>query len=417
MGKEIQMALSTNANLKVTNKVTLKALQQLVNNLVIASKASKQYESQFASAKTGDKLFIRRPIITDIIEDSMDFVYNEPVESTVTLAIDKTFQAPLKFNDVDLSLKIEDFEKRFIEQTMVSLANKIDKWIYENVVNAVANTVGQYSTAISTATILEAKTKLDENGAPYAGRTAILTSKQASSLANYQQTVQFNNQKAIGDIYKTGEMSQFAGLDFFQSESAPTHVDGLWAGTPLVSATASVLTSGWAEESTISVAGFTTSTTVNVGDVFTISGVYGYNPLTKNASTDLQQFVVKTAVTAATSAAQALVISPALITSGTYKNVDITIAGNVPLIKYSTSGTRGRDGLVFSPEALAVASITLPDVMGAENKSLTDSDTGITVNYARGSDITKRTNLNRLDVVMGMKVTRPEWFCRVRGEG
>jgi hypothetical protein len=413
------MAITTNTNLKVTNKVTLKALQQLVNNLVIASKATKQYEAQFEGAKTGDKLFIRRPVIVDIIEDSMGFVANEPYESTVTLAIDKTFQAPLKFNDTDLSLKIEDFSKRFIEQAMVSLANKIDSWVYANVINNVANTVGQYSTAISTATILAAKTKLDENGAPMSGRVAILTSKQNSSLANYQQTIQFNNQKAIGEVYNTGEMGKFANLDFYQSESSPTHVDGAWAGTPVVSATApsALMTSGWAEESTLSVAGFTAGTTVNVGDVFSISGVYAYNPLTKNASSDLQQFVVKTAVSTATSAAQALVVSPALITSGTYKNVDITIAGNVELIKYSTSGTRGKEGLVFAPDGLAVASIKLEEVIGSQNKTMTDTDTGITVNYARGSDITQRTNINRLDVVMGMKVTRPEWFCRIRGEG
>jgi len=408
------MALTTNTNLKVTNKVTLKALQQLVNNLVIASKATKKYESQFASAKTGDKLFIRRPVFVDIIEDSMTFVANEPVETTVTLAIDKTFQAPLKFNDVDLSLKIEDFTERFIKQAVLSLANKIDAWVYAKMINEVSNTVGQYSTPVNSTIFLDGAAKMTEYGAPMGDRWGILTPKQNSTLSNYQSTI-FNPSKAISDIYLKGSVGEFAGFEFAVSNSSPTRVDGLWAGSPLVSATGSVLTSGWAEESTISVAGFTTATTVNVGDVFTISGVYGFNPQTRNSTTDLQQFVVKTAVAAATSAAQALVISPALITSGTYKNVDITIAGNVPLTKYSTSGTRGQEGLLFASDALALASIKLEDVIGSENKTMTDSDTGVTINYARGSDITQRTNINRLDVVMGIKVVRPEWCVRCRG--
>lgn len=414
------MALSTNANLITTSKVTKETLAQLVNSLVVASRCDWSYSDQFANAaqQIGDRLSIRRPILSQVRTDSMTWTGALPYEAVVTLIVDKSYGVDLKFLDTDRTLKIEQFSDRFIKQAVVSMANKMDSDVYGIIINNTANTVGQYGDAITSDTLLEAGELLRAYNCPDDGDIyGILTPKQNRAISNAQLTL-FNAQKEVSEIYKKGRIGEFAGVDWAWSNSSPTHIDGTWAGSPTISgnATSNVLLSGWAESSTLTVNGFTTGATLNAGDVFTISGTYAYNPLTKATLPYAQKFVVLTAVGSATSASQSVVVSPALITSGDYKNVDIQIGGTTPLVKYSSTGkTTGQEGLVFHKKAVAIASPMLfKPTMTVKCESMKDEDTGINVRFMEGFDITGAYSANRVDSILGVKVVRNEWVVRVR---
>lgn len=413
------MALTQNTGLLTSTKITKEALYQLTNNCLIASKCDWKYSEQFAQAASqiGDSIFIRRPILPTVTRGSMTWTGKLPVENTVALTIDENFLVPLKFNDTDRTLRIENFSKRFIAQAVIGMASQMDSYVYGKVMNSVSNTVGQYNNTITSDTILEANEILTSLGCPDDGeKWGILTPKQNRSLVNVQATL-FNAQKEISDMYRKGRIGEYAGIEFAVSNSGPVHTDGTWAGTPTVSgaSSSSVLTSGWAESATLSVNGFTAGATLNAGDVFSISGTYAYNPLTRAQLPFLQQFVVLTAVAAATSAAQSVVVSPALVADGEYKNVEITISGTTPLIKYSTSGTTGREGIIFHREAIAIASPTLfVPKTGFESESMKDDETGINIRYVNGWDPTGSYSITRLDAILGAKVLRPEHVCRVR---
>lgn len=413
------MAVTVNSNLLTTSKITKESLYQLVNNMVLSQKLDWSYSDQFANAaqQIGDRLSIRRPILVNVRQDSMAWTGALPYEAVSTLVVDKSFGVDLKFADTDRTLKIEDFANRFIKSTIASLANAIDSYVYGKIINSVANTVGQYSTALTSDTILEAGEKLRAYNCPDDGEIyGVLTPKQNRSLSNYQMTL-FNAQKQIADIYLKGRIGEFAGVEWAWSNSSPTHVDGAWAGSPTISAgqASSLYTSGWSETSTLVVGGLTTSTTINAGDVFTISGVYSYNPLTKATLPYLQQFVVTEAVAAATSAAQNLVVTPALITSGEYKNVDITIPGTVALVKYSTSGTQGQEGLVFHRKAVAIASPMLfKPAVTVSAESMRDEDTKVNIRFMEGFDAAGAYTISRIDTILGVKVLRAEHVCRIR---
>jgi hypothetical protein len=70
-------------------------------------------------------------------------------------------------------------------------------------------------------------------------------------------------------------------------------------------------------QATITLDGFTSNTTVTVGDVFTIAGVYAVNPQTRLSTGSLQQFVVTAAQTAATADMVNMAISPPMYTAAT----------------------------------------------------------------------------------------------------
>lgn len=109
------MALPQNSNLITTSKITKEALYQLINNLVLGNRIDWSHSEEFGNktAQIGDTLGIRRPILAAVQEDNMVWTGNLPYEGKVNLTIDKTFTTPLQFTDVDLTLRIEDFNRRF----------------------------------------------------------------------------------------------------------------------------------------------------------------------------------------------------------------------------------------------------------------------------------------------------------------
>jgi hypothetical protein len=411
----------TNNNLLTVTKITKEALDQLNSNLVLTSKLDWSYSDQFAKAtqQIGQSLNIRRPVIAEVREDSMTWGGNLPVESYVPLSVDKIFGVDLKFSDADMTFMIEEFSSRFVKNEVISLANKIDSYVAGKVINGTYNVVGQYSTPVSTDTFLEAAEKLNSLGAPENDRYAVITPRQHRNLANYQMTL-FNPGQSISKLYSKNVFGSFAGLDFAWTNSMPSRADGTWTGSTITvntTAAAAILTSGWADTATLTAAGFTAGATVNEGDVFTINDTYAYNPLTRTTLPFLQTFVVRTAVGSATSAGQALIVSPALIVSGAYKNVDIQSPSATDVVtKYSTSGTTGAEGVVFQKGAFAIA---CPEIYKptytVKAESLKDSETGANIRLIMGFDASGAYTINRLDTFIGVNGIRREFACRVRG--
>src|SRR6202044_166016 len=87
--------------------------------------------------------------------------------------------------------------------------------------------------------------------------------------------------------YDKGAMGDGLGWHFYQSQNMPTQVTGNFAGTPVVSVSAtqtggSITTNGWTA----------TTSTMLFGDTFQIQGVYQLNPVTKANNGELQWFAV-----------------------------------------------------------------------------------------------------------------------------
>lgn len=422
--------MSVNANLLTTSKITKQTMAKLENNLVIAQKADWALENEFGNGagQIGDRLGIRRPI-NGQVRSSLDWVGNLPYEGKIDLVIDQTGAMSIAFSDEDMALKVEDFSSRYIDSNAVALAAYFDAYVYGLAINGAYNVVGQYGTAITSDTVLAAREKLMSFSCPDDGDIyGVLTQKHNRNLANAQSTL-FNSSKEISDIYKKGRIGEFAGIEFASSNSSPRHEDGtVWTGSAgsIVVSAQSPLTSGWADTGSITVAGFTAARTLNVGDVFILSGAAGvvtqYNEVTKAETEYTQQFVVTEAVASTTSAGQVVKFSPALIVSGDYKNVAGNLNASVSLVAYSESGkTAGQESIIFHKKAIKLAS---PKLMVPNNKDEgkieTSDETGLKFRYLRayapfgaGASTTPFFGA-RLDSIFGGCLARREWVCRVR---
>jgi hypothetical protein len=72
------------------------------------------------------------------------------------------------------------------------------------------------------------------------------------------------------------------GFNWYMDQNISTQTNRVLAGTPVYTTTgtsSAVKTSGWADNGTLQLSGFTNSAAVlNVGDVFSIAGVFMVNP-------------------------------------------------------------------------------------------------------------------------------------------
>lgn len=417
------------------------------NNLVVAGNCDWKYSKEFGRKDNpiGNTYNVRRPIMVNVQENNMAWVAGSAsiLDTTVQLVIDRTLTVPMAFNDADLTLKITDFSGRYVSKAARMAASRLDFRILDSIVNSTVSAtigsaslqtaglaasavgapnaagyvVGAYGTALTPATILDAKTVLLELGCPDDGEIYGVLTPKAQAELNAAQATLFNPLLDTDTLYRKGKIGEYAGIAFSASQSCATHTNGS-LGTLAV--TSGSLSSGWAETASLVV---TSSTGINPGDVFVSSSVYRLNPLNKQPVSHKAQFqVVK--VTDGTN----VVVSPAPITAGPYANVSATI-DSTSLTLVGATGAAGQESIIFHSEAIACAS---PDIVVPKNLDMAelikDEDVdGFVLRFLRGYDIVGASGsfgggvgtggpgfISRLDSFWGVKTTNNDFIVRVR---
>ena len=422
--------------------ITRESLINYENALVLGNKIDYSYSDQFGQGnQIGQQLYIRRPILVAPVINNMAYgsdAVASATETYVAMSVATTLTQALTFSDEDMTLRIEDFEKRFIKKATTVMANVYDNMIADAISNAGklwsqnGKTVGTATggtTAISTGVggwVFESATsgKLDSadinnalvllniSSCPTDERYGVLSADANAKLASSQITL-LNPTKEISDIYKSGFIMNFAGVDWFMSQTVATHTNGA-QGTLAIGAGTATYTTGWQETGILTVTA--TAGAINAGDVFSIPGVFVVNPLTKAVTNQLQHF---TAVAHFAIGSTSIEVSPAPISAGPYQNVSAAVTSKTATLVGST-GTSYVESYVFHKEAIAAAS---PKLYSREGQvEARSEETGVALRFTRAYDpVGARPSangvpgwVNRLDIIAGIKIVRPEWVVRIR---
>lgn len=416
------------STLLTSQVISKETLAQVENMLIAGNRVDWSYSEKFGKqdAQIGTSYNIRRPVLTNIQRNNLAYTaaLANVTETNVNLALGTTLTTPMTFSDTDLAYKVERFSDRFVKNAAARIAATMDADIADAAINAATLgqsvqtgagwVVGAYGTALSTATVLQAKQYLLDAAMPDDGEVfGILTPKANMELANAQITL-FNAQDSIAAIYKKGYIGTFAGVQFSVSQSLTSHVNG-GVSALTIGAGSVVLTAGWAETGVFTVT--STGATIHAGDVFTVAGVYAVNPLTKAVTSNLAQF---TAVTSAGSGSTSITVSPAPITAGEYQNISTTVASKTASL-IGNVGATGQESLIFHKKAIAVASpeLVLPKASSFDMAEYVKSDeTDLGIRFLRGYDMVGASGavgfVSRLDAIYGIKIVKPEWICRLR---
>lgn len=394
--------------------ITREALMLLENALTFSKFVNRQYDDQFAKsgAKIGNTLNIRVPAQYTVSSGPSLSVQNF-TEAEVPLVINNQKHIDVQFSSQELTLSIQDFSERVLAPQIVQLANQIDQDGLAQYVN-VYNSVGVPGTPNTTlSTYLQAGVLLDNNATPrdITKRNMILGPQGQADAVNGFSTF-FNDQKSVGDQYINGTMGRAAGFKWSMDQNVNSQTVGPLGGTPLVNGAsqtgASLVTNGWTASAAVR---------LNQGDIFTVAGVYGVNPLSKFSTGKLQQFVVTAQTSSDGSGNATIPISPAIVTSGAAQNVTGSPASGAALTVVGAANSITPQGLAFHRDAFTLACVDLEDVSkyGAWGARISDKQLGISMRVARQYAISTDTIPCRIDVLYGWLATRPQMACRVQG--
>lgn len=414
------------ANTFLTNSiVTKETLRILENTLSASDRINREYDDRFrfGGAVLGQTLSVRKParFIGRQGQAAVIEGINEQF-ATITLAYQRGVDTQV--SSQDLVLSIDEYSDRVLRPQVARVANLVDQDVCGLAlqINNAVGTPGVTPTALDT--YWGARTKLNNFAAPMENRSFILGPPAEQKIGNALYTT-YNPQKAISSIYDTGEMGHALGADWFMDQNVYTHTVGTLTGTPLVNGASqsgsSIITDGW-----------TSGDSLNQGDIVSFgaasgaaasTGSFAVNPQSYQSTGQLMQFVVTATTT--TTGAMTIPIAPPMVAPGNQQtNVTNLPADNAVILVWDTlaasfSGITGKSSpqnLHFNKDFGTLVMVDLPEPGGTDMAKVMASKQGrVSCRVIRDYNALTDQWIQRIDVLYGVAVLRPELACRIAG--
>lgn len=400
----------------VTNEVA----RGYVNKVVFVNNVNRTYDDRFrvGGAKVGNTVLARMPQRWAVM-DGQALQLQSILDQTVPISLTNQKQVAFGYSSAEKTTELDNVRERLVNPAAEALANGADVLAFNAVYKDVWNAVGTPGTTPSALlTFLQAGVKLTDQAAPSGGRIGVLDAMAQATMVNTTSQL-FNLGGAVGRNYREGMFSGPAlGIaEWYIDANRPVHVTGTFtASTPLTNGAgqtgSSLITDGWASG----------ASSLKKGDVFTIAGVNGVNPLSFQSTGRLQQFVVTSDISD-TTGAMTIAISPAIITSGQLQTVDVAPADDAAITVWSANPAGGTlattsspQSLIFHPDAFAFVMADLDEPEGGAKSTFVRSKAlGFSIRMVSQYQIGTDQNPSRLDILIGAATLQPRLAVRAVG--
>jgi hypothetical protein len=408
------------SNTILTNSIIAKeALMLLENNLVLGNLVHRAYEDEFNKEVNGytpgATISIRKPA-KYTLRTGATMAVQDSVEGTTSLSVNTQLGVDVGgWTSADRTLSIPEFNKRFLESAMITIAQGVDAQIAA-LYKDVYNWVGTPGTVVNSfADFALAPQRLDEMAVPVDNRSAVLNPADHWGLVGSFTGLYINS--TAKTALEKAKLPDIGGVAPYMSQNAPQHTTGSRTdSTPIVNG--NVTTTYAATKDTgvqdLPYTGAISAGTFKQGDVINIADVYAVNPVSKQAQSYLQDFVVKGDITSS-GGAGTLSISPPIITSGAYQTV--STAGSIASKAITNKGSAStiyKQSMVFHKNAFALAVVPMIKPEGAVDVQRV-SHNGLSIRmipvYTGASD----TSAIRLDILLGTKTIYADLATRLSG--
>ena len=393
--------------------ITRKALEILENNLVLTRTVNRQYDDSFAveGAKIGSTLRIRLPDRA-LVTDGAALQVQDDNEQFTTLSVSSQKHIGVNFTTAELTMQLDDFAERVLKPRISQLASSIDADV-ANSFKSIYNSVGTPGTTPSTSLVLlQGQQKLNEAAAVMSPRYATVNPAANAGLVEGMKGL-FNPTDVVSRQFKNGLMG--TGVLGYEEISMSQSIKQFSTGTFSRAAATTVTTTISAQgATTVAMTQGSATTTLKVGDVFTIAGVFAVNPQTRESTGSLQQFVV-TEDTAGVAGAFSVKISPAIFTSANaLATVDSFPQSGAVVTFLGAASTQYPQNLIYHKDAIsfATADLLLPQGVDMASRQVHN---GISLRIVRQYDINNDRMPCRIDVLYGYGVIRPQMAVRMWG--
>ena len=389
--------------------ITRKALEILENNLVLTRNVNRQYDDSFAveGAKIGSTLRIRLPDRA-LVTDGAALQVQDDNEQFTTLTVANQKHIGVNFTTAELTMQLDDFAERVLKPRISQLASSIDADV-ANAFKTIGNSVGTPGTTPATsAVLLAAQQKLNENAAVMSPRYATVNPAANAGLVEGMKGL-FNPTDTISKQFKNGMMGTgVLGYDEINmSQSIKQFTTGTRAATGTV--TGAAVTSEGATTLTLTVG---SGETILPGDVFTIADCFAVNPQTRESTGSLFQFVALSSSTATTTAT--VTVAAIYSAANALATVNTLPANAKAVVFVGAASSQYAQNLVYHKDAItfATADLLLPQGVDMASRQVHN---GISLRIVRQYDINNDRMPCRIDVLYGFSTIRPQMACRIWG--
>ena len=392
--------------------ITREALRLFRNTNYFLRTCPRQFDDQFGrrGAKIGAQLRIRLPNDYTVRMGPTAFPQSTNEQQTV-LTLATQAGVDVAFSSAERELSLDDYSRRILAPAVNVLAARVATDLMNNVTNG-ANFVRNVDSAGNTisptaGTWLAAGALLDMMSSPRTDRFVVMDpltqSRTVTSLMGL-----FNPQRIISEQYIRGTLTtDTLGFDWGMDQTVTTHVTGNYSTPPTVASagqTGAMLTVS------------TTAGPINKGDVFTISGVYSVNRVSKMPNALLQQFVVMADVPAGSTT---LPIYPPIIPYNPttnmpvpFQSVNVSPASGAQITFATAPGEVYRKNFAYYSEAMTLATAELELPQGVHEAARETYD-GISMRMITDYAVMSDQFITRLDILYGSALLRPEWVVAV----
>jgi hypothetical protein len=390
--------------------ITRKALEILENNLVLTRNVNRQYDDSFAveGAKIGSTLRIRLPDRA-LVTDGAALQVQDDNEQFTTLTVANQKHIGVNFTTAELTMQLDDFAERVLKPRISQLASSIDADV-ANAYATIGNTVGTPGTTPSTsAVLLAAQQKLNENAAVMSPRYATVNPAANAGLVEGMKGL-FNPTDTVSKQFKNGMMG--TGVLGFEEINMSQSIKQFTTGTRTSGTTAAAVTAEGA--TSISLTGLGNAGTVLAGDVFTVADCFAVNPQTRESTGSLFQFVALASVTASAGGAATVTVAPIYSAAHALATVNTLPANSKAATFVGAANTQYAQNLIYHKDAItfATADLLLPQGVDMASRQVHN---GISLRVVRQYDINNDRMPCRIDVLYGYSTIRPQMAVRMWG--
>ena len=399
---------SGNQNTFLTPDVIAReALLILEDNIVAPQVMNTSATADFAGARVGDTVRIRRPAFFGVDDysrgsNSGDIRIQNAVENSIDLKIEKQFDVSFEVSSKELSMSVDEFNERMLRPAMSAIAQKIDTYALTKL-NGLGGFLGPSDagapaglTAPNTlgevAAIVE---KMNIQRIPMTGRKFIVSPVMQSALYGITEFVRADIRGAATSPVEEASLGRFMGLDTMMSQNLPTHTVGTILSTANADVACAVVSDQTEGTTSLTIDAGSLSGTVTAGDTVSIAYADGVT----------RDHVVTAAATAAANAV-AITINP-----GLYGIDAAAVNGGTPVVvsDNAVATIRGVSGAVddttvgaaFHPDAFQLVFVPQPNPMGPGTNSATVNYKGMSLRVLQSYDHLKKRDLISVDCLVG----------------
>jgi len=370
------------------------------NNSPFIMTGSRIYQDDFQNSgyKIGDTLQVRRQN-NFIVGDGSTAVPQDIIETVENITVAHQYHALIAYTVQDLTLRIEDFSRMFIQPAIQNIITQMERDICSAAEQELYFFQGNAGSPINSFNSVDlAGAKLLEQGVNIASDAYLaMTVRDGSSL----KSALLNNFTPVfnEEIVRQSAIGHLSYFDIFQSQNIVTHQAG--AGPTLFPGDALLVNGTVSSGNTIVLSGATISIANYFlpGDLISIAGVHSVNPLSRQSTGQNMQFVITAPASSSGGGAITITVAPSIIsaTSSPLQNVDVP----VPTGAAVTVVPSYHVNVAYPARALDIVCPPLYKLQVPYASVAVDPETGLSLAVTQTGDILGYQNLMRIDILCG----------------